>query len=184
MADSVGEKLGGPDEQLVLLGRITGAHGIRGEVKINSFTAAPEDIAAYGPLSDGKGRTFAVRKLRALKGMAVAAQIAGLSDRNDAEALKGVELYIERARLPETDEEEWYHTDLVGLAAVTPEGETLGEVVAVQDFGAGDLVEIRAAGTAKTMLIPFTKAIVPVVDVKNGRMVVDQPEDEDDARES
>jgi 16S rRNA processing protein RimM len=162
---------------LVLLGRISGAHGIRGDVKITSFTAVPEDIAAYGPLTDGKGSNFTIERLRPLKGMGIAAQLRGIADRNAAEALKGVELYVARSKLPEPDEDEWYYSDLVGLAAVNGDGDTVGEVVAVQDFGAGDLLEIRQPGERHTLLLPFTRASVPVVDVKAGRVVIVPPEE-------
>ena len=172
------------DGGLVLLGRIAGAHGIRGEVKITSFTAAPEDIAAHGPLTDGKGRHLTIEALRPLKGMSVSARIAGVRDRNAAEALKGAELFIERAKLPETDEDEWYYADLIGLEALTPEGERIGEIVAVQNFGAGDLLEIRGGGSGRTVLVPFTQAAVPLVDVKGGRVIVDEPEDIGDAADS
>ncbi len=167
-------------DRLVLLGRIAGAHGIRGEVKINSFTGIPEDIAAYGALVDGKGRSFIIERLRPMKGMAVAAALAGISDRTAAEALRGVDLHVERARLPETDEDEWYYTDLIGLAAVSPDGEAVGEVVSVQNFGAGDLLEIRPAEGERTVLVAFTKACVPVVDIKGGRVIVDHVEDVDE----
>jgi len=181
-ADRTANKAGG---NLVRLGRISGAHGIRGEVRIASFTDAPEGIAAYGALTDGQGRRFEIASLRPHKGMAVVAAFAGVTDRNAAEALKGVDLYIERDKLPEPDEEEWYHADLIGLDAVSAEGEAIGEVVAVQDFGAGDLLEIRVPGERQTMLIPFTKACVPVVDVKARRLVIvpleDVGDDDDDA---
>jgi 16S rRNA processing protein RimM len=177
--DNGGDSGGG----LVLLGRISGAHGIRGDVKITSFAAVPEDIAAYGPLTDGKGRKLTIQTLRPLKGMSVSARIAGVGDRNAAETLKGVELFVERARLPETDEDEWYYADLIGLEAMTPEGERIGEIIAVQNFGAGDLLEIRASEGGRTMFVPFTQAAVPVVDAKGGRAVVDIPEDMDDAGE-
>jgi 16S rRNA processing protein RimM len=112
--------------------------------------------------------------------MTVAAAFAGIADRTAAETLKGVELYVERARLPEPDEDEWYYADLIGLAAISPEGETLGEVIAVQNFGAGDLLEIRPAAGGRTLLVPFVKAAVPVVDMKARRVVVNMPEDEDE----
>ena len=166
--------------ELVLLGRVAGAHGIKGEVRINSFTEVPEEVGAYGPLTDGKGRRFIIERLHPLKGTAVAALFAGISDRTAAEALKGVDLYVERARLPEPDQDEWYYTDLIGLAAISPEGQTLGEIIAVQNFGAGDLLEIRSADGRPTLLVPFLKAVVPVVDVKAKRVVVDLPEDEDE----
>jgi 16S rRNA processing protein RimM len=149
----------------ILLGRIAGAHGIRGEVLIHAYTSAPEDIAAYGTLSDAAGkRSFEIRIVRTTpKG--VVARIAGVADRTAAEALKGVELYVNRARLPEAGEDEFYHADLIGLAAVDPAGRAIGEIVAVQNYGAGDLIEVRLAGSAKTELIPFTETAVPQIDM-------------------
>ena len=133
----------------ILLGRIAGAHGIRGEVLIKTFTEAPENIGAYGPLSDASGtRTFKIKSVRATpKG--VVARLAGVDDRNAAEALKGIELYVERARLPAAAEGEFYHADLIGLTAVDGDGKPIGEIVAVQNFGAGDLLEIRLAGSSQ-----------------------------------
>ncbi len=159
----------------ILLGRIAGAHGIRGEVLIKTFTAAPENIGAYGPLSDETGtRTFKLKSARATpKG--VVARLQGVDDRNGAEALKGIALYIERDRLPEAAEDEFYHADLVGLAAVSPDGKPVGEIIAVQNYGAGDLLEIRLAGSSKTELVPFTDAAVPQVDVAARRVVVLMP---------
>jgi 16S rRNA processing protein RimM len=159
----------------ILLGRIAGAHGIRGEVLIKTFTAAPENIGAYGPLSDETGtRTFKLKSARATpKG--VVARLQGVDDRNGAEALRGIALYIERDRLPEAAEDEFYHADLVGLAAVSPDGKPVGEIIAVQNYGAGDLLEIRLAGSSKTELVPFTDAAVPQVDVAARRVVVLMP---------
>lgn len=180
MPDRAGDDSPTGSDTLILFGRITGAHGIRGEVRINSFAAVPEDIAAYGPLSDGKSSTFVIEKLRVLRGMAVAAKLAGISDRNDAEALKGTELFVARSKLPETEEDEWYYDDLIGLAVVAPDDTPIGIVHAVQNFGAGDLLEIRIEGERKTLLVPFTKAFVPVVDIAGRRVVVDQAEEIDD----
>lgn len=159
----------------ILLGRIVGAHGIRGEVAIKTFTAAPENIGAYGLLADQGGtRTFKVESARVTpKG--VVARIKGVVDRNGAEALKGVELYIERDRLPAAADGEFYHADLIGLAAVTPQGEPVGEIVAVQNYGAGDLLEIRLTGSRKTEFVPFTGAAVPEVDIAARRVVVVLP---------
>lgn len=156
----------------LLLGRIAGAHGIRGEVLIHAYTSAPEDIVAYGPLSDATARrSFEIAIVRTTpKG--VVARIAGIADRNAAEALKGVELYVGRDRLPAAAEGEFYHADLIGLAAVDPAGKAIGEIVAVQNYGAGDLLEIRLAGSAKTELIPFTETAVPQIDIAARRVVV------------
>jgi 16S rRNA processing protein RimM len=159
----------------ILLGRIAGAHGIRGEVLIRTFTAAPESIGAYGPLSDEKGtRTFEITNARATpKG--VVARIKRVTDRSAAEALKGIELYVARERLPAAAEGEFYHTDLIGLAAVDSAGKPIGEIVGVHNFGAGDLVEIRLAGSSKTELVPFTDDTVPEVDIAARRVVVVLP---------
>jgi 16S rRNA processing protein RimM len=163
----------------ILLGRIAGAHGIRGEVLIRTFTERPEDIAAYGPLDDGAGLTVRVEAARATpKG--VVARLAGIADRTAAEALKGAELWVDRARLPAPAEGAFYHADLIGLAAVDPEGRALGEVVAVHNYGAGDLLEIQLADTGKTELIPFTEAFVPEVDLAARRAVVRLPAGEDE----
>lgn len=160
----------------VLLGRILGPHGIRGDVVIETYTAAARDIATYGPLQSEDGtRHFEVKVLRETpKG--IIARISGVSDRNAAEPLKGVSLFVERARLPETEEGEFYHADLVGLRAEDGEGRHIGEVVGVPNYGAGDLLELRLQGTRKTELIPFTQTYVPDVDVAGGRVVVVLPE--------
>lgn len=159
----------------VLLGRIVAAHGLRGEVKILTYTEAPENIAAYGPLSDGKGRSFNIDDVRPQKGGAVVARLAGVADRNGAERLRGTELYISRQCLPAPDEEEWYYSDLVGLQAVTPAGEPFGEVVSVQNFGAGDLLELRRPGERQTQFLAFTQANVPAVDIAGGTMTIVPP---------
>ncbi len=161
---------------LVLLGRIAGAHGIRGEVLIKTFTHVPEAIGAYGPLGDKSGaRTFEIQSVRATaKG--VVARLRGIADRNAAEALKGVELYVERERLPAAADGEFYHADLIGLAAVDSAGKPVGEIVAVHNFGAGDLIEVRLVGSGKTELVPFTDDAVPEVDIAARRAVVVLPE--------
>ena len=159
----------------ILLGRIAGAHGIRGEVLIKAFTAAPENIGTYGPLSDESGtRTFKLKSARATS-KGVVARLQGVDDRNGAEALKGIALYIERERLPAAAEGEFYHADLIGLAAVDGDGKPIGEIVTVQNYGAGDLLEIRLAGSSKTELVPFTDATVPEVDIAARRVVVVMP---------
>lgn len=155
----------------ILLGRIAGAHGIRGEVLITTFTERPEDIAAYGPLDDGGARTFTIEAVR-VTGKGVVARLAGVRDRNAAEALRGAPLYVDRARLPAPAEGEFYHADLVGLAAVDAEGRPVGEVVGVHNHGAGDILEVRLAETGKTDLIAFTDAFVPEVDLAARRVVV------------
>jgi 16S rRNA processing protein RimM len=162
----------------ILLGRITGAHGIKGDVTVHSYAAAAEDIASYGALTDAQGRTTYKLKLVGSTAKGLIGRIAGVSDRNAAEALRGTELYVERAKLPAADAEEFYHADLIGLAAVTPEGAPLGEIIAVENFGAGDLLELKLSSPpAKnaTELIPFTAAYVPSVDIAARRIVIVMP---------
>lgn len=161
---------------MILLGRIVGAHGIKGEVVVHSFAHQPEDIAAYGPLSDKSGtRTFKLRVLRVTPKGAIIARIAGVADRNAAEALKGIELFVAREKLPEPGDGEFYHVDLIGLAAVAPDGTRIGEIVAVQNYGAGDLLEIRIPGRKETELVPFNDDFVPEVDVAAGTATVVMP---------
>jgi 16S rRNA processing protein RimM len=161
--------------RFILLGRIAGAHGIRGEVLIHAYTEPPANIAAYGPLTDADGaRAFAFEEVR-VTAKGVVARIAGIADRAAAEALKGVELYTARDRLPATAEGEYYHTDLIGLAAVDQRGAHMGEIVAVQNYGAGDLLEVRLASSGKTELIPFTDDYAPRVDLEAKRVVIILP---------
>jgi len=165
-------------QRLVLMGAILGAHGIKGEVKVKSFAAKPAAIADYGTLTDTKHkRSFDLSVVGAgdaAKGVVIA-RIAGISDRNAAEALKGVELFVERERLPApADPEEYYLADLIGLAAFDSKGETLGEIVSVDNYGAGDLLLVVPAD-GEGFVVPFNKAFVPVVDVAGGRVVLDLP---------
>jgi 16S rRNA processing protein RimM len=165
----------------VLLGRITGAHGLKGEVKIAAFTAKPEDVAAYGPLASEDGaRSFEILSLRSAGGGSIIARLAGVTDRNGAEALRGIELYVPRTVLPVADTDEFYHSDLVGLNAVAPDGEPLGTIVAVQNYGAGDLLELRTGRGRQTELIPFEYAHVPKVDLEAGCVTIVRPVYEQD----
>ena len=158
----------------VCVGVVTGPHGVGGAVRIKSFTARPEDVAAYGPLADETGRRrLELRLLGAAKG-ALIAHLSGVEDRNGAEALRGLRLYLPRSALPQPEPEEYYHADLIGLEAVLGDGAPLGTVRAVHDFGAGDTLEIERSGGSPAM-VPFTKAIVPVVDLEAGRLVVAPP---------
>lgn len=168
---------------LVLLGRVSAAQGLRGEVRVTSFTEDPEGIAAYGPLTDQNGRSFTIESLRVIKGGVLAVRLAGVEDRGTAEKLKGTELYVDKSRLPATDDNEWYWDDLIGLRAQSPGGEEIGEIVAVQNYGAGDLLEIRPAGTRQTVLVPFTEAAVPEVDISQGCLTVILPEEFDEPGE-
>jgi 16S rRNA processing protein RimM len=159
----------------VCLGAITGAHGVRGQVKVKPFTEDPADIAAYGPVTDEAGeRRFAISVTGMAKGQ-VLAKLEGISDRNAAEALRGTRLYVERSALPDTDDGSFYHADLVGLRVEGRDGEKIGTVTALYDFGAGDVVEIHCIDGESRML-PFTETVVPVVDLEGGRLVVEPPE--------
>jgi len=161
-------------DKRVCVGVITGAQGVRGAVRLKSFTAEPEDVASYGPLEDERGeRRFALRIVGSAKGVLVAA-ISGIDDRDRAEALRGLRLYLPRSALPPTEEEEYYHADLIGLVAVRSDGTAIGTVRAVHDFGAGDTLEIERP-EGQPVMVPFTRAVVPVVDLDAGRLVLDAP---------
>lgn len=158
----------------VCLGAIAGVHGVRGAVRIKSFTAEPRDVAAYGALTDEAGeREFMLTVTGESRGQIIA-RIAGVNDRDAAAALKGTRLYVARSRLPTPEPDEFYHTDLIGLEAIGPDGKRLGTVSAVHDFGAGGLLEIGLDGGGSVML-PFTAEAVPEVDFKAGRVVVVPP---------
>jgi 16S rRNA processing protein RimM len=169
--------------QRVLLGRIVAAHGIRGDVVIDSYTAEPSDIGAYGPLFSADGGKQLDIKVVRVTPKGVVARVGGVVDRNAAEALRGTELYAPRARLPEAKEGEYYYADLAGLRADDEAGNRIGSVVGVQNFGAGDLLEVRLDGQSVTELIAFTDAFVPVVDIAAGRVVVVMPVSTDDAED-
>jgi 16S rRNA processing protein RimM len=175
--------LAGQADGLVVLGAIAGAHGVRGEVKVKTFTATPEAIAAYGPLTgDPGGRVFRLKGLRSVKD-GVVARLDGIEDRDAAEALKGTRLCVTRAALGEPEEEDsFFHIDLIGLSAEDEAGAKLGTVVAVHEFGAGDMLEVRLEATGETVLVPFRREAVPVVDVKGGRVIV-RLDDEDEEGE-
>jgi 16S rRNA processing protein RimM len=159
------------------MGVIVGVHGVRGEVRVKVFTSEPEAIGAYGPLTDGSGiRSFKLKFLRQTKGVVIA-RIQGITDRDAAEALKGTELYTDRGSLPETeDDDTFYHADLVGLKAEDMDGNPVGQVVAVFDHGAGDVLDIRTIADGRLISLPFTREVVPVVDVAAGRLAVNMPE--------
>jgi 16S rRNA processing protein RimM len=158
----------------VCVARIGAAHGVRGAVKLWTFTEDPFAVTRYGPLSSKDGaRSFEVAQAREGKGHLVAT-LKGVTTRNDAERLNGLELYVAREKLPATDEDEYYHADLIGLAAVTATDEPLGKVIAIHNFGAGDIIEI-APPSGATMLLPFTNAVVPTVDIAGGRVVIELP---------
>ncbi|CAN5916879.1 ribosome maturation factor RimM [soil metagenome] len=160
----------------VLLGVVGAPHGVRGLVRIKSFTEDPMAIATYGALSDEAGQKhYRVEALSSVKG-AVLARIEGVADRTAAEAVRGLRLYVERSALPATGEQEWYEADLIGLAAVGPDGRDWGKVIAFHDFGAGRTMEISGGATSRNaLMLPFTAEAVPEVDVEGGEVVVDPP---------
>jgi 16S rRNA processing protein RimM len=162
--------------QQICVARIGAPHGVRGAVKLWTFTEDPLAITRYGALSTEDGaRQFEVTHAREAKGFLVAT-LKGVDDRNAAERLNGVELYVAREKLPETEADEYYHADLIGLAAVTAADAPLGRVIAIHNFGAGDIIEI-APPSGTTMLLPFTNAVVPTVDVAGGRVVIELPDE-------
>ena len=156
------------------VGIVTGPHGVRGGVRVKSFTADPADLDAYGPVSDETGtRRFAVRVTGMVKGV-VLAELDGVDDRNAAEALKGLHLYVDREQLPPAEEEEFYHADLLGLSARLEDGSELGRVTGLYDFGAGDSVEITNP-KGQVVMVPFTKAVVPAIDLAAGLLTIVPP---------
>jgi 16S rRNA processing protein RimM len=163
----------------ICVARIGAAHGVRGAVKLWTFTEDPLAVKRYGPLATKDGaRSFEVATAREAKGHLVAT-LKGIATREEAERLNGLELYVAREKLPATDENEYYHADLIGLAAVTPANEPLGRVTAIHNFGAGDIIEI-APPQGATMLLPFTNAVVPTVDLGGGRVVIELPDEIND----
>ncbi len=160
----------------IRVARIGAAHGVRGEVRLWPFTQDPLAVTSYGPLETEDGaRRFTIEALRPGKGFLVA-RIAGIESRDAAEALTNLDLFVPRARLPTIEEHDtYYHADLIGLAAVTADGEALGTVSAVHNFGAGDIIEIAPAGGGAPLMVSFTEANVPKVDLKAKRIVVAPP---------
>ena len=154
----------------VLLGVVAAPHGVRGLVRIKSFTEDPMAVAAYGPLSDETGKKAdRVEALSTARG-AVLARIEGVADRTAAEALRGLRLFVERQRLPRTGEREWYEADLIGLEAVGTDGRSWGKVIAFHDFGAGSVMEVSGG-----VMLPFTDEAVPEIDVEGGKVLIDPP---------
>lgn len=168
-------------EARLCLGVIVGTHGVRGTVRIKAYTESPEDLGAYGPLSDEAGRRSFRLSVHGLHKGTVLAGIEGVGDREAALALKGIKLYLAREALPEVAEPDtFYHADLIGLAVVDEAGRDLGKVVAVEDFGAGDVLDLVAPDGREWML-PFTRDAVPEVDLTGGRLVVSPPPETDES---
>ena len=164
--------MSGPDR--ICVGAIAGAFGVQGEVRLKSFCTEPADIASYGPLYDESGaRRFSIRLTRPVAG-GLGARISGVATKEEADALKGVQLYADRDRLPRLPDDEFYHADLIGLEVRDTGGAVLGRVRAVQNHGAGDILEVM--GPEGEILIPFTLAAVPAVDLAAGRIIADLPE--------
>ncbi|TCP40430.1 ribosome maturation factor RimM [Rhodovulum marinum] len=163
-------------ETRVCVGAIAGAFGVRGEVRLKSFCADPTAIADYAPLFTEDGaRSFDVTLTRPVKG-GFAARLSGVATKEQADALRGTQLYADRAVLPSLPEDEYYHADLIGLEVLDTGGTVLGRVRSVQDHGAGALLEIHGPGLSSTVLLPFTNACVPTVDLAAGRLIADPPE--------
>ena len=160
----------------ICVAQIGPAHGTRGEVRLKSFTTDPMAVKDYGALETEDGTaTVRIEALRPAKSHLVA-QLAGVRDRTAAERLANLRLFVPRERLPAPEADEFYHADLIGLAAVATDGRALGTVVAIHDFGAGDILEVRPEGQRNTVMLPFTTTTVPVVDVAGRRIVIDPPE--------
>ncbi|MCE8007285.1 ribosome maturation factor RimM [Aestuariivita sp.] len=161
---------------LICVGAIGGAYGVHGEVRLKSFCATPSDIADYAPLTSEDGaRHFTLSLTRPIKN-GFAARVAGVTTKEQADALSGTQLYARRDQLPSLPDDEFYYADLVGLEVVDTGGALLGHVKSVQNHGAGDLLELHGPGLPSTVLLPFTRAAVPTVDLDTGRIVADPPE--------
>lgn len=179
------------NEKLVVMAQIGRAHGLRGEVHAQSFTADPLALTDYGDLVDKKGRVFKISAMRA-QGNGLVLRIAGVTTREAAEVLNGVELLLPREALPDTeDDDDFYYADLIGLDGVDANGALLGKVLAVHNFGAGDMLEMRLT-SGKSVFVPFTKAAVPNVSITSGQVTIDpeaagllsddKPEDGEDTK--
>ncbi|MFV1495723.1 ribosome maturation factor RimM [Phaeobacter sp. JH20_02] len=160
----------------ICVGAISGSYGVRGEVRLKSFCAMPEDIEDYSPLSTEDGsQTYTITLVRAIKN-GFTARIGGIETKEQADALKGVRLFAPRNRLPSLPDDEYYHTDLMGLEVYDTGGTLLGTVKSVQNHGASDLLEIAIPADSKTVLLPFTLAAVPTVDLASRRIIADPPD--------
>ncbi len=172
------------DENKILVGIFGAPHGVRGEIRLKSYTQDPMSIADYGALSDADGRQFTFAATRPLKDDLLVVRVKGVADRDAAQKLTHVKLYIPREKLPAPEEDEFYCRDLIGLRAETGDGVLLGTIVAVPNYGAGDILEV-APPAGETLLFPFTRAVAPLVDLKGGRVVIELPvEIEDEASQA
>ncbi|MCC6864058.1 MAG: 16S rRNA processing protein RimM [Rhodobacteraceae bacterium] len=161
----------------VCVGAIAGSFGVSGEVRLKSFCTQPEDVASYGPLwTEDGSRSFTLKLTRASVSGGLGARLSGVATKEQADALKGTSLYVDRDRLPLLPDDEFYHADLIGLVVQDPGGVVIGTVQAVHNHGAGDLLEVMKPGMKAALLLPFTRVTVPTVDVKAGKIVADIPE--------
>ncbi|WP_316858346.1 ribosome maturation factor RimM [uncultured Cohaesibacter sp.] len=168
-------KQGSEPKDKICIAQIGAAHGVRGEVRLKLFSDDPDAFFQYGPLENADGsRRFEIQSARLSKTVYVC-RIKGLNDRNEAESLNGVRLYVDRDKLPELEEEEFYHSDLIGLEARLEDGTSLGSIVAIQDFGAGDMLDVMPA-RGKGYYIPFTREAVPEIHVSEGYVLIVPPE--------
>ncbi|HRK17797.1 MAG TPA: ribosome maturation factor RimM [Hyphomicrobiaceae bacterium] len=158
----------------ILLGQITGAHGIKGEVTIRAHTETPEGLMAYGALTASDGRSVTISQVRPTN-KGIIARIAGVGDRTTAESLRGLDLFVDRARLPEPEDGAYYLEDLIGLTAVSQDGATIGTVRAVENYGAGDILVVTLVHGGDDVMVPFRDAFVPDVDIKGGRVTIVPP---------
>lgn len=159
---------------LICLGVISGAHGVRGQVKIRSFTSSPDDISSYGALRDKAGKIYNINITGRTNDVLIAS-IDGIDDRDSADKLRNIELFVERSALPEPDKDEYYLEDLMGLEVLTQDNMHYGYIISVNNFGAGDILEIKLA-SGKEEFQPFNKSIFPVIDIKNKRLIILPPE--------
>lgn len=164
----------------ILVGRFGAPHGVRGEVRLQSFTRDPTAIGAYGPLTAPDGRVFTLKTVRLVKDNMLVARVDGIADRVAAQALTHLDLTLDRAALPAPDEDEFYIADLVGLEAVDPAGETIGTIVDVPNYGGGDLIEVRPKRGGESLLYPFTREVVPTIDTSTRRVTIVPPIDVED----
>lgn len=161
---------------LICVGAIAGSFGVRGEVRLKSFCAVPEEIEDYSPLTNEDGsESYTLTLTRAIKG-GYAARLSSVETKEQADAIKGLRLFVPRDRMPSLPDDEYYHADLMGLEVYDTGGVLLGTVKTVQNHGASDLLEIHGPGLKSTVLLPFTLAAVPTVDLDKGRIIADPPE--------
>lgn len=165
-----------PQPDLICIGAIAGSFGVQGEVRLKSYCSEPTDIATYGPLSSEDGQTsYKITLTRPVAG-GLGARISGVATKEQADGLRGVSLYVEKKKLPKLPDDEFYHADLIGMTAFDTGGRELGHVHAVHNHGAGDLLEITGPTLKGGLLLPFTLAAVPTVDLAAKRVIIDLPE--------